>query len=74
MPYIEIDDLPAPVRHALPPHAQEIFLGAFNGAWRTYGGAANPRIEEIANRVAWSAVKKSYVKTAAGWVPRHSHD
>ena len=36
MPYSSIDDLPASVRTHLPPHAQEIYVGAFNGAWDQY--------------------------------------
>jgi cation transport regulator len=36
VPYSSIDDLPASVRTHLPPHAQEIYVGAFNGAWNEY--------------------------------------
>ncbi|MGB5086676.1 MAG: ChaB family protein, partial [Methylocystis silviterrae] len=30
----------------------------------------DPRQEEAAHRIAWAAVKRSYVKTEAGWVKR----
>ena len=67
MPYASDDDLPTSVRSHLPPHAREIFRSAFNHAWETY--ARSPRVEEIARRVAWAAVKRRYRK-AADWVPR----
>lgn len=68
MPYVVIDDLPLGVRRHLPPHAQEIYLAAFNNAWAEYGSSA--RREEIAHRVAWAAVKKQYVKAGDQWVRR----
>jgi cation transport regulator len=68
MPYARDEDLPASVRNHLPPHAQEIFRGAFNHAWQTYSGSA--RVEEIAHRVAWAAVKKRYRKCGRDWVLR----
>ena len=37
MPYLTTDDLPHSIRGHLPLHAQEIFLAAFNNAWREYG-------------------------------------
>ncbi len=54
----------------LPPHAQEIFLAAFNGAWQSYAEAAPGEQEEIAFRVAWAAVKKCYRKLGGAWVAR----
>lgn len=68
MPYRSIDDLPPSVRHTLPEHAQEIFLGAFNSAWQSYGQREPARREEIAHRVAWAAVKRSYRKVGGHWV------
>ena len=68
MPYLTNDDLPLSVGHHLPEHAQDIYREAFNHAWQEY--AENPRQEEIAHRVAWVAVKRSYVKVGAEWVPR----
>jgi cation transport regulator len=70
MPYVVIDDLPPSVRSHLPPHAQEIYLGAFNGAWDHYGAVDPARREEIAHRVAWAAVKKKYRKIGSDWSPR----
>ena len=66
MPYATNDDLPAPVRHVLPPHAQDIYRAAFNHAYSRYGGLE----EERAHRVAWAAVKQRYEKIGAHWVPR----
>jgi len=64
MPYSTIDDLPPAVRNHLPPHAQEIFVEAFNHAWDEYGGD-----EERAFRIAWAAVKRGYRKNGSMWVP-----
>jgi cation transport regulator len=52
----------------LPQRAQDIFRAAFNNAWRTYGTREPYRREEVAHRVAWAAVKKSYRKVGDEWV------
>jgi cation transport regulator len=65
MPYAVNGDLPASVRDHLPEHAQDIFRAAFNSAYDEYSGD-----EERAFRVAWAAVKHSYVKEGGQWVPR----
>jgi cation transport regulator len=70
MPYASNADLPLSVRRHLPPHAQDIFRSAFNHAWDTYGATEPERVEEIAHRVAWSAVKKRYRKLGDSWLPR----
>ncbi|HEX5453186.1 MAG TPA: ChaB family protein [Stellaceae bacterium] len=67
MPYVTTDDLPPAVRH-LPPHAQEIFLAAFNSAWGTYADRGPTGQEEAAFRVGWAAVKKQYRKSGDRWV------
>jgi cation transport regulator len=64
MPYSTNAELPASVRSSLPPHAQDIYRQAFNHAHERYGE------EEIAHRVAWAAVKKTYQKLGDSWVPR----
>lgn len=73
MPYTTTADLPSSVRR-LPPHAQEIFLSAFNNAWATYAERGPKGQEEIAFRVAWAAVKKLYRKQGDRWVPRERWD
>jgi len=60
MPYREISDLPDSVKNHLPHHAQEIYLAAFNNAWEEYASRDDRDI--LAHKVAWSAVKKQYVK------------
>jgi cation transport regulator len=66
MPYAVADALPPGVRNHLPPHAQEIFLAAFNNAWDEYGGDKGR-----AFRVAWAAaVKRQYRKRGDFWVPK----
>lgn len=67
MPYSSNSDLPPGVRHHLPPHAQDIFREAFNHAWAAH--ADDPRQEEAAHRIAWAAVKRSYVKDGDIWRP-----
>ncbi|MGA7866513.1 MAG: ChaB family protein [Stellaceae bacterium] len=69
MPYVTTLDLP-PVVRRLPPHAQEIFLSAFNSAWQSYADRGPHEQEETAFRVAWAAVKKRYRKRDETWVPR----
>ncbi len=68
MPYRSNADLPVNLRQILPDHAQDIFREAFNHAYAAHAGEG--RQEEAAHRIAWAAVKRGYVKTAAGWVRR----
>ena len=54
----------------MPKHAQEIWVSAFNSAYKQYGGD-----EEKANKVAWAAVKKKYIKNEQGeWSKMATHD
>jgi len=69
MPYATLDDLPPAVR-SLPWHAREIFRSAFNAAWGAYADRGPQAQEQIAHRVAWSAVKKRYRKIGDAWVAR----
>jgi cation transport regulator len=72
MPYEKITDLPESVRDNLPRQAQEIYQAAFNNAWDQYKDKADRRgdasREEVAHRVAWSAVKQKYEKRNEKWV------
>ncbi len=68
MPYRSNIDLPASVRDHLPAHAQDIYREAFNHAFGAHAGEADR--EQRAHMIAWSAVKRSYVKAGADWVPR----
>jgi cation transport regulator len=68
MPYRENMDLPASVRQHLPSRAQDIYREAFNHAFAAHAG--DPRQEEASHRIAWAAVKRSYVKVENAWVPR----
>jgi cation transport regulator len=74
MPYVSNDDLPPSIRLHLPPHAQDIFRAAFNSAWDCYRFEESGRLEEIAHRVAWAAVKRHYQKLNGEWVLRESPD
>lgn len=68
MPYPALHDLPMNLQHILPIHAQEIYRAAFNNAWDEYAGRGAER-EELAHKVAWAAVKRSYLKSPEGpWV------
>ena len=68
MPYSSISNLPDSVRDNLPKHAQEIYKEAFNSAWDEYADKDKRRgdesREEVAHKVAWSAVKQDYEKGA----------
>ena len=73
MPYRKISDLPDAVKNHLPISAQKIFVEAFNNAWEQYSDPKKRNTpssqEEIAHKVAWSAVKKVYYKDEKGkWV------
>lgn len=67
MPYRVNRDLPPPVQHVLPPHAQDIYREAFNGTWEAFRGAESER-EARCHRIAWAAVKRRYRKVGAVWV------
>jgi cation transport regulator len=68
MPYLTNSDLPASVQTHLPPHAQDIYREAFNHAFASHSG--DLRQEEAAHRIAWAAVKRSYVKIGGRWIAR----
>jgi cation transport regulator len=68
MPYASNADLPENLQRILPEHAQDIYREAFNHAFA--GHRNDPRQEEAAHRIAWAAVKRSYVKTQDGWARR----
>ena len=68
MPYAVNADLPPSVRTHLPEHGQDIFREAFNHAFAAHEN--DPRQEEAAHRIAWAAVKRSYVKVADDWTHR----
>jgi len=72
MPYASNQDLPGPgpVRRRLAAGAQDIFRSAFNHARQTYGSREPARREEIAQRVAWAAVKTRCHKVGDHWEPR----
>lgn len=66
MPYQTINELPEPIRRVLPEHAQAIFKEAFNNAYDEYKDPKDRRDnlsrEDTARRVAWGAVKQTYIK------------
>jgi cation transport regulator len=68
MPYKTVADLPDAVRQHLPADAQHIYLAVFNNAWDEYAERADREV--IAHKVAWSAVKKQYVKSGDQWVKK----
>ena len=63
MPYATNDELPPPVRHVLPTHAQDIYRAAFNHAHDRYGGN-----DDRARRIAGAAVKRRYEKVGNVWI------
>lgn len=72
MPYKSNSELPDSVQNSLPEHAQEIYRKAFNSAWEEYKDPDDRKgddsREEVAHKVAWSAVKNEYHKDGGEWV------
>ncbi len=72
--YKDRSDLPGSVKDNLPAHAQDIYKEAFNSAFEQYKDPDKRRgddgREEVAHKVAWSAVKKEYEKEGDKWVRR----
>lgn len=67
MPYSSNSELPDRVKDHLPIHAQSIYREAFNNALEEYQDKEKRRDEsespeEVAHKVAWSAVKAKYEK------------
>jgi cation transport regulator len=67
--------LPERVKENLPQHAQEIYLKAHNSALEQYKDPSkrrgNESLEEVAHKVAWSAVEQEYHKDENGnWVKK----
>ena len=60
----------------LPSHAQKIYSKAHKNALKQYASPSKRRggkgqsQEQVAHRVAWSAVKKEYKKKGDKWVPK----
>ena len=60
----------------LPSHAQKIYSKAHKNALKQYSSPSKRRggkgqsKEQVAHRVAWSAVKKEYKKKGDKWVPK----
>ena len=60
----------------LPSHAQEIYKKAHKNALKQYEspskrrGGSQQSTEQVAHKVAWSAVKKEYRKKGDKWVPK----
>ncbi len=77
MPYENKEDLPYLIKDELPEHAQEIWMKAYNNAYKEY---ANPKErrnpnesrETVANKVAWAAVDTQYKKDprSGKWVKK----
>lgn len=71
MPYDKTSELPDSVKDNLPEHAQNIYKEAFNSAYKHYKDEEDRRgdadREEVAHKVAWSAVKESYEKVDGEW-------
>lgn len=60
----------------LPSHAQKIYTKAHKNALKQYSSPSKRRggkrqsKEQVAHKVAWSAVKKEYKKKGDKWVPK----
>lgn len=71
MPYRSNRELPDSVKDNLPSHAQDIYREAFNSAYEEYKDPDKRRgdasREEVAHKVAWSAVEEKYEKEDGQW-------
>lgn len=72
MPYNAIGELPDSVK-ALPAHAKEIYMKAFNSAFEQYKDRGDQR-EALAHATAWAAVENSYEKKDSKWVAKESEE
>jgi cation transport regulator len=60
----------------LPSHAQKIYTKAHKNALKQYSspskrrGGTRQSKEQVAHKVAWSAVRKEYKKKGDKWVPK----
>lgn len=72
MPYNALSELPDKVKDNLPKKAQEIYKEAFNNAWDEYKDPddRDGSREEVAHKVAWSAIKQKYKKHGDKWVSK----
>ena len=74
MPYKTNKELPEKIRKNIPQGAQTIFRKVYNNAHKQYKepGKRRGKISrtEVANKVAWHAVKKSYKKVKDKWIKR----
>jgi cation transport regulator len=68
MPYHVNAELPPSVRNHLPESAQDVYRESFNRAWAAHAGELDR--EQRAHIIAWASVKRNYVKSEGGWVPR----
>ena len=67
MPYRTVAELPPAVKK-LPKGGQDIYLAAFNAAFKTYEGN-----EQKCHATAWTAVERKYKKNAQGqWSAKES--
>jgi cation transport regulator len=68
MPFRSNSELPETVRRHLPRPAQDVYRAAYNHAYAARLG--DPQRVKSARRVAWKAVKHSFVKVGAHWIDR----
>jgi len=68
MPYPINAQLPASVRNHLPGHAQSIYREAFNHAFEAHRNEEDCEVRS--HRIAWAAVKRSYINVDGDWVAR----
>ncbi len=77
MPYSTLKEIPKRVQDVLPKEAEIIFKEAYNNALKYYKDPkkrrGNATLEETANRIAWSAVKKKYTKQGDRWVKKQKN-
>ena len=66
MPYFSNEELPSDIRARLPGAAQNTYREAYNRALQTQ--LHNASRKQIADRIAWEAVRHKHQQPGAEWV------
>lgn len=71
MPYKSNTYLPEQIKDIPSNHAKNIYSTVFNHAWNEYDDQTKRRnletLEQVGYKVAWSAVKKKFIKIDNKW-------
>ena len=68
MPYPSVSDIPEPVKDALPPKGQKMWMEVFNSTYESLKkrGITGKEADERAASAAWSVISEHYKKGPDG--------